>query len=253
MRMSVALVYTNYVNQEIREFLNTFDVNENDYKNVFYFTFRIEKVSRALLQELARHRVGSLSVESSRYVLGKKIKNAGEILEEIEKLKKEKDNSSSVLSVEELDTKISILEGKLYQIFNECYCLPLEDYYSELLLMKKIDAFKNKFTGEKIEKEIKQQFLRLAKNYDSFPSNDALKYLLGESFLTNLTLTISLSSLMNFLRLRTSKSALWEIRILAKDIFKELQKIRIEDDVYLEKDLDEIEENLDFLSIVEDS
>ena len=39
-----------------------------------YFTFDIEGISRAALQELARHRIASLSVESTRYTL-KKLKN----------------------------------------------------------------------------------------------------------------------------------------------------------------------------------
>ncbi|MBD3839454.1 MAG: FAD-dependent thymidylate synthase, partial [Epsilonproteobacteria bacterium] len=39
-----------------------------------YFTFYIQGVSRALLQELARHRIASLSVKSTRYTL-KELKN----------------------------------------------------------------------------------------------------------------------------------------------------------------------------------
>lgn len=38
-------------------------------------TFRIEKISRALLQELSRHRLTSPSVESSRYSFKKKIRS----------------------------------------------------------------------------------------------------------------------------------------------------------------------------------
>lgn len=37
------------------------------------FTFDIKGISRAALQELARHRIASLSVESTRYVLKKKL------------------------------------------------------------------------------------------------------------------------------------------------------------------------------------
>jgi len=40
------------------------------------YTFQVEGVSRALLQELARHRMASLSVQSSRYTLHKDLINA---------------------------------------------------------------------------------------------------------------------------------------------------------------------------------
>lgn len=39
------------------------------------FNFFIDGISRACLQELARHRIASLSVKSSRYVLAKELKH----------------------------------------------------------------------------------------------------------------------------------------------------------------------------------
>jgi len=39
------------------------------------YTFWIEKITRGLLQELVRHRIASYSVQSSRYVLKKLVKN----------------------------------------------------------------------------------------------------------------------------------------------------------------------------------
>lgn len=44
--------------------------------------FDIRGISRALLQEVARHRVQSLSVESTRYTLSKKLKNEDSFLQE---------------------------------------------------------------------------------------------------------------------------------------------------------------------------
>lgn len=41
----------------------------------FSFVFSIKDLPRFILQELARHRVSSFSVQSSRYTLGKKLKN----------------------------------------------------------------------------------------------------------------------------------------------------------------------------------
>ena len=49
---------------------------------------------------------------------------------------------------------------------------------------------------------------------------DELKYLLPESYKTSLTWTINARSLQNFLKLRTSKAALAEIRSLAYSVFE---------------------------------
>jgi thymidylate synthase (FAD) len=40
-----------------------------------YYTFWIERITRGLLQELVRHRIASYSVQSTRYVLKKLVKN----------------------------------------------------------------------------------------------------------------------------------------------------------------------------------
>jgi thymidylate synthase (FAD) len=50
-------------------------------------------------------------------------------------------------------------------------------------------------------------------------SNDRAKYCLPESYKTELTWTINARSLQNFISLRSSKSALWEIQDLAKMLF----------------------------------
>ena len=63
-------------------------------------------------------------------------------------------------------------------------------------------------------------------------SNDIAKYCLPETYKTSLVWSISARSLQNFLQLRTSKSALWEIRDFANAIYKVLP----EDHKFLFKD-----------------
>ena len=53
-------------------------------------------------------------------------------------------------------------------------------------------------------------------------SLDIAKYCLPESYKTELTWTINARSLQNFLELRSSKSALWEIRDLANNLYQTL-------------------------------
>ncbi len=135
-----------------------------------HYNFYIKGISRALLQELARHRMASLSVKSTRYTL-KELKNEPEFsLEEIQRA------------------------GK-YLVFTN---VALVDEMS-------IKALEN-----------------LRKVLVEGISNDKAKYCLPESYKTELTWSVNARSLQNFLNLRSSKSALWEIRELAHKIFKAL-------------------------------
>ena len=130
------------------------------------YTFYIQGISRALLQELARHRIASLSVKSTRYTL-KELKNEAPF--------------------ETFDTRASrYLVSTGVDRVDAMSLLALENL--RLCLIEGI-------------------------------SNDKAKYCLPESYRTELTWTINARSLQNFLALRSSKAALWEIRDLACAVF----------------------------------
>lgn len=132
------------------------------------YNFAIEGISRACLQELARHRHASLSVKSSRYTL--------------KELKSEK-NIRSVAS------KYLVMSGD--ERVDEYSILALENLQKLLL-----DGI----------------------------SNDYAKYAMPECYKTALAWSINARALQNFLSLRSSKSALWEIRNLAYALFEALPK-----------------------------
>lgn len=128
------------------------------------YNFYISGISRALLQELARHRMASLSVKSTRYTL-KELKDGDAI-----------------------------------------------DYAKFLVL-----------TGnEMVDNASRMALDNLQAILKSGVSNDIAKYCLPESYKTELTWSINARSLQNFLALRSSKSALWEIRTLANTVFDAL-------------------------------
>jgi thymidylate synthase (FAD) len=135
-----------------------------------HYNFYIKGISRALLQELARHRMASLSVKSTRYTL-KELKNEPEF------------------------TPADVERAKKYLVFTD---VAIVDEMS-------IKALEN-----------------LRKVLVSGISNDKAKYCLPESYKTELTWSVNARSLQNFLSLRTSKSALWEIRELAYSIYEVL-------------------------------
>lgn len=135
-----------------------------------FYNFYIAGISRACLQELARHRIASLSVKSTRYTLK-------ELRDEAEFSKTDKERAKKYL----------VLTGdEMVDIFS---IMALEN-------MRQILA-----AGTKI---------------------DIAKYALPESYKTELSWSINARSLQNFLALRTSPSALWEIRNLANAIFAAL-------------------------------
>jgi len=149
----------------------------NKYKHAstlehLVYTFYIQGISRALLQELSRHRMASLSVKSTRYTL-----------------KELKDLEPFSLDDFEGASKFIVLTG-----------------------------------NKDVDRASIEALNRLQALLKKGISNDIAKYALVESYKTELTWTINARSLQNFLTLRSSKSALWEIRELAKKIFEALPK-----------------------------
>jgi len=128
------------------------------------YNFYIQGISRALLQELARHRMASLSVKSTRYTL-KELKEC------------------------------DVIEYDKFLVFTGN---GIVDNASKVAL-------------DNLQKVLKEGI-----------SNDIAKYCLPESYKTELTWTVNARSLQNFLHLRTSKDALWEIRSLANAIYEAL-------------------------------
>ena len=123
-----------------------------------------------MLQELARHRIASLSVKSTRYTL-KELKE----IEPFEETDFEGASRFIVLTHHEEVDKASI------RALNNI-----------------------------------QKLLKLGIN------NDMAKFALPECYKTELTWTVNARSLQNFLLLRSSKNALWEIRKLAYTLYDNL-------------------------------
>lgn len=141
------------------------------------YNFYIEGISRALLQELARHRIASLSVKSTRYTL-KELKD-------------------------EVVPLTSLHNGRKY----------MYDRASKYIVL----------TGEPmVDNSSVHALENLRKVIISGVSNDKAKYCLPESYKTELTWTINMRSLQNFLYLRSDKSALWEIREMARLVYDAL-------------------------------
>ena len=151
----------------------------NKYKHAstlehLVYTFYISGVSRALLQELARHRIASPSVKSTRYTL-KELKNA----EQFSETDHEKASQFIVLTGNVLVDTASVkalnnLQDILKQgVGNDVakFCLP-ESYKTELTwtinarsLQNFIELRSNKSALWEIQKMAKQLYLALPKEH----------------------------------------------------------------------------------------
>ena len=152
------------------------------------YTFYISGVSRALLQELARHRMASPSVKSTRYTL---------------KELKSEESFTDGMSMTELKLK---------------YTNPDEVYKDKhMVRASKYLVFTNNL-GVDFSSIVALENIRLM--LVDGVANDKAKYCLPESYKTELTWTINARSLQNFISLRSSKAALWEIRDLANKLFE---------------------------------
>ena len=141
------------------------------------YWFDIDGISRACLQELARHRTARLTVKSSRYTL-KELKDTCSLY-----------NSS-----------MATFDWRWDEIGKFC------------VLTGTID----------IDHNIAKSLSSLKEAIEDGISNDIAKYMLPEAFKTRLQWQIDGRNLQNFLALRTSKDALWEIRELARRLYDSL-------------------------------
>lgn len=165
---------TDDISDDDKEFLSR-TINKHKHGSIaehIVYCFTIKGVTRALLQELSRHRMSSPSVRSSRYTL--------------KELKEE------------------------YSFYYE-----ETGYYDTERAKKYI-----KLTGNHQVDSLSIQALdNLRWLVQQNIANDMVKYALPECYLTELTWTINARSLSNFLALRSSPAALWEIRDLTGALF----------------------------------
>ena len=147
------------------------------------YSYDIDGISRACLQELARHRLASYTVKSSRYTLQE-------------------------LKQEDFFCSYEILEGDKLHIYGTSDQRIRADKYIHLTGIESVDI-KSISALELLRQEI-----------ISGTSNDVSKYCLPEAYKTSLVMTINARALQNFLNLRTDKHALLEIQHLAHNMYE---------------------------------
>lgn len=180
--------------------------NQNKHSSTLehlVYSFDIEGISRACLQEIVRHRIASYSVKSTRYTL-KELKEEQPFMDVL--------HDEPKLGFMSIGSNIATERASKYLVFTGT---PFVDNSSILAL----EGLRGCLTEG--------------------VSNDKAKYCLPDAYKTSLVMTINARSLQNFLYLRTSKAALWEIRDLAMAMYNclpEDHKYLFEGHIYKESD-----------------
>lgn len=154
------------------------------------FTFGVEGVSRTLTHQLVRHRIGSYSQQSQRYVK----------LEQFEYI---------------IPPSIAE-EPEAQKLFVEAMEKD-QQYYNKITEI----LFKKHFR-EYLEKGIKEKEARQKSEKQAI--EDA-RYVFPNACETKIVFTMNARSLLNFFKLRTCNRAQWEIRKLATEMLKAVKKV----------------------------
>lgn len=175
-------------------------------------TFHIKGMSRGVLQELARHRIASLSVRSTRYTMVPML-IAGAIAHKF--------NNPDVFIdyVIESDTLVLTGEEEKYEainmfgsLINHIEKLTFDEYINLVLNNKQKDMIKEAYDTDGLLEEM----IKLGSKRNA---GDSFKYLVSDNWSTELVTTVNLRALTNFFVLRDSGSAWFQIRDLAKKMF----------------------------------
>ena len=150
------------------------------------FSFKIKGISRACLAELSRHRIASMTVQSTRYSLHK-------MLKELEMIDKQSELQS--------------------------------DFFEKYYVQADFEEIKDYPSHWKLRSHNLASIAQMERMRENGFKADDYKYFITENLRVNLSLTINLRSMLNFLKLRLDKSAHKEIRHLAGLIKSEICRI----------------------------
>lgn len=166
-------------------------INEYGHESIaehIYFNFKTE-MSLLARTHLIRHRIASYTEMSTRYTLHTRLIPSIKLL---------------------YDEKRIISFREKEELVKDFFIIPDNNDLSEIYIQA-VESFYN----------ICEEILYL---YESGYKNDVLKYYLPDSFKTRLVFSINLRSFRNFLNLRTSDKAHFEIRSVAEKMKNEVKK-----------------------------
>jgi len=175
-------------------------------------TFLLTDFSRGVLQELARHRIASYSVQSTRYTMSSLINafTACALLQAPSKTFVDEVLRYDMFVV--ADEKMNRIE--LHGIFDK-----MKYHYDKIGQTKWLELSVAKSVRERIPAESEYHtFVKLLNSKDKRNVGDSFKYIISDNFKVSAVMTINLRSFKNFLGLRDSGAAWFQIEKLAQEM-----------------------------------
>ncbi|MCF6341038.1 MAG: FAD-dependent thymidylate synthase [Sulfurimonas sp.] len=178
-------------------------------------SFLIRGTSRGVLQEHARHRIQAISVRSTRYTMGSII-NAFVVA----KIAEDKDfflqkvlEFDMFVTCDEEYNKIEI--GTMYYKL-DYQSKMVKDFYS-IAVAKSSLKYLEDFDGNS-----EALFKALQSGKKKRNAGDAFKHVISDNVKVDMVVTFNLRSLKNYLTLRNSGAAFFQIRWLAQEMIKQI-------------------------------
>ncbi len=181
-------------------------------------TFYINGMSRGVLQELARHRIASYTVQSTRYTMASVINafiastiSGGDIYGytgSYPKFKKIVEDFDMFVTTDKIYNEIQI-KDIFTKLENQLYAIGGKEF-------KKISLAKSNFDLLDLDIGYMELFKELENGKKKRNIGDAFKHIVNDNWKVNLVMTINLRSLKNFFELRDSGAAWFQIQWLAQ-------------------------------------
>jgi len=179
-------------------------------------TFHLTDVARGVLQELARHRIASYSVRSTRYTMGELLIRGFVycMYEDINSFSKWISESGIIVVSGAMGDVISMsIATKLFAYINHVGASA-----SDLIFSKdQIEILDDFILQDKVIVVDDLLSSKMKRNV-----GDAFKFLVDDMWATEIVMTINLRSLKNFMKLRLSSSTWFLMRELAHDMLAQL-------------------------------
>ncbi len=188
--VGIGQIEENLTDDKVDSFLNLLmDMGHESPIEHVTFTFGVEGVSRTLTHQLVRHRIASYSQQSQRYVR----------LNQFEYILPPNIGNNS--KAKELFIKAMEEDQKYY---DEISAILYKDHYNKYIS----DGLDDKVARQKAEKE----------------AIEDARYIFPNACETKIVFTMNTRTLLNFFSLRCCNRAQWEIRGLAIQMLKEVNK-----------------------------
>ena len=179
-------------------------------------TFLIEGISRGVLQELARHRIASYTVRSTRYTMS-------DILYAYIASYGFNDFIGLIPDDHFVLENSDALEVEIINLYSHLDMMVDQIGYNKFIEMVIPKSLINQWNNEiKESKDINERY-KFLKQKTKRNVGDEFKFLVTDNWSVDLVMTINLRSLKNFLKLRNSGAAFFQIKMLAEEMLNVLE------------------------------